>query len=102
MDQKSVAPDSVVSSNVWNMRPTVDYIVAQVKAKSYTSQDLKDFSMVGKGGATLTEINQGVKGGVPQALADAALAKFEEIRSGAFRVDISEGQPAGSTVKAAK
>ena len=102
MDQKAVAPDSVVTSNVWNMRPTVDYIVAQVKAKSYTSQDLKDFSMVGKGGAMLTEINQGVKGGVPKELADAALAKYEEIRSGAFRVDISEGQPAGSTVKAAK
>jgi hypothetical protein len=84
------------------MRPTVDYIVAQVKAKSYTSQDLKDFSMIGKGGAMLTEINQGVKGGVPQALADAAMAKYEAIRSGAFRVDISEGQPAGSTVKAAK
>ena len=102
MDQKSVAPDSVVTSNVWNMKPTVDYVIAEVKAKSYTSQDLKDFSMVGKGGAMLTEVNTGVKGGVPQALIDSAMKKYEDIKSGAFRVDISEGQPAGSTVKPAK
>ncbi len=50
-DQKELAPESVVSGPVWNMQPTVDYIVNQVRAGAYTAQDLKDFSMVAKGGA---------------------------------------------------
>ncbi len=35
------------------MTPTVEYVINQVKAGTFTAQDLKDFSMVAKGGATL-------------------------------------------------
>ncbi|MEZ4659503.1 MAG: BMP family protein [Caldilineaceae bacterium] len=59
-DQKELAPENVVSGPVWHMEPTVDYIVKQVAAGAYTAQDLKDFSMVAKGGASLAEINEGV------------------------------------------
>ena len=99
MDQKSVAPESVVTSNVWNMRPTVRYILDQVKAGSYTAQDLKDFSMVAKGGATLAEINTGVTGGIPDEVIAKATAAMESIKSGALRVDINEAVPAGSVTK---
>ena len=51
-DQKDLAPENVVSGPVWNMEPTVDYILSQVAGGTYTAQDLKDFSMVAKGGAT--------------------------------------------------
>ena len=95
MDQKATAPESVVTSNVWNMRPTVTYILDQVKAGSYTSQDLKDFSMVAKGGATLAEINTAVTGGIPADVVAKATAAMEAIKSGALRVDINEGIPAG-------
>ena len=99
MDQKATAPESVVTSNVWNMRPTVTYILDQVKAGSYTSQDLKDFSMVAKGGATLAEINTAVTGGIPADVVAKATAAMEAIKSGALRVDINEGIPAGSVTK---
>ena len=33
-DQNSLAPDTVITSPVWNMTPTVAYLVAQVKAKA--------------------------------------------------------------------
>ena len=36
-------------ASTWNMTPTVEYVVDQVLAGSYTSQDLKDFSMIGQG-----------------------------------------------------
>ena len=49
-DQQELAPDNVVTSVTWNMAPTVKYVIDQVSAGSYTAQDLKDFSMVGKGG----------------------------------------------------
>ena len=96
-DQKELAPESVVSGPVWNMNPTVEYIISQVKAGAYTAQDLKDFSMVAKGGATLAAINTEVTGGIPQELIDQVTAKEQEIKSGIFRVDINEAQPPASS-----
>ena len=96
-DQKDLAPEYVVSGPVWNMEPTVDYIINQVAGGTYTAQDLKDFSMVAKGGATLAPINTAVTGGVPQELLDQVKAKEEEIKSGLFRVDIDEAPPPASS-----
>ena len=98
MDQKTIAPDYVVTSNVWNMRPTVQYIINQVNAGSYTAQDLKDFSMFAKGGSSLAEINKGVKGGLPSDLVKKAEDALASIKSGVFRVDVNEAIPAGSIV----
>ncbi len=96
-DQKSLAPEYVVSGPVWHMEPTVDYIISQVAGGTYTAQDLKDFSMVAKGGATLAPINTDVTGGIPQELIDMVVAKEAEIVSGLFRVDIAEAQPPASS-----
>ncbi len=96
-DQKDLAPESVVSGPVWNMNPTVEYIIKQVKAGAYTAQDLKDFSMFAKGGASLAPINTDVTGGIPQELLDQVTAKEQEIKSGVFRVDINEAQPPASS-----
>ncbi len=98
-DQSSLAPDYVVSGPVWHMEPTVNYIIAQVRAGAYTALDLKDFSMVAKGGASLAPINTNVKGGIPQELLEKVRAKEEAIKSGLFRVDINEAQPPASAKK---
>jgi len=95
-DQKDLAPENVVSSVVWNMEPTVAYVIDQVTAGVFTAQDLKDFSMLAKGGASLAPINSEVIGGVDQGLIDEVNAKQLEIESGSFRVDINEAEPAGS------
>jgi basic membrane lipoprotein Med (substrate-binding protein (PBP1-ABC) superfamily) len=95
-DQQSLAEDNVVTSVTWNMTPTVAYVIDQVLAGSYTAQDLKDFSMVAKGGAKLAPVNTGVIGGVPQELVDAVAAREAEIVSGIFRVDINESTPPGT------
>jgi basic membrane lipoprotein Med (substrate-binding protein (PBP1-ABC) superfamily) len=97
-DQQSLAPKNVVTSVTWNMDPTAKYVIDQVLAGAYTAQDLKDFSMVAKGGAALAPINTGVVGGVPQDLIDKVKAQEAAIKAGTFRVDINEAQPAGSTV----
>ncbi|MDP8903933.1 MAG: BMP family protein [Chloroflexota bacterium] len=97
-DQKDLAPEHVVTSVVWNMTPTVDYVIDQVTAGAYTAQDLKDFSMFAKGGASLAPINTDVVGGVPDDLVQQVRQKEEEIRSGLFRVDINEATPPGSVV----
>jgi basic membrane protein A and related proteins len=97
-DQKELAPQHVVSSVVWDMGPTAKYVIDQVQADSYTAQDLKDFSMFAKGGASLAEINTSVTDGVPGDLIARVQAKEEEISSGLFRVDINEATPPGSVV----
>ena len=99
-DQKELAPQHVVSSVTWNMEPTVAYVIDQVMAGAYTAQDLKDFSMVGKGGAALAEINTSVGGGVPADLVTKVQEKEAAIKSGTFRVDINEATPPGATVPA--
>jgi basic membrane protein A len=99
-DQKELAPQNVVSSVTWNMKPTVAYVIDQVMAGAYTAQDLKDFSMVGKGGAALAEINTSVGGGVPADLVTKVQEKESAIKSGTFRVDINEATPPGATVPA--
>ncbi len=99
-DQRSLGPKNVVSSAVWNMTPTVEYVLRQVRAHVYTAQDLKDFSMMGDGGARLAPINTAAKGGIPAKVVARVRATKAKITSGALRVDIDEGQPAGSiTVK---
>jgi basic membrane lipoprotein Med (substrate-binding protein (PBP1-ABC) superfamily) len=96
-DQKDLAPEHVVSGPVWNMNPTVEYVINQVAGGTYTAQDLKDFSMVAKGGASLAPINEEVKGGLPAELVEQVQAKEQEIISGLFRVDIAEAQPPASS-----
>jgi len=96
-DQTELAPESVVSGPVWNMTPTVEYIISQVAGGTYTAQDPKDFSMVAKGGATLAPINEGVSGGIPADLIEQVQAKEQEIISGLFRVDIDEAPPPASS-----
>jgi basic membrane protein A len=97
-DQKDLAPGNVVTSVTWSMAPTVTYVIDQVIAASYTAQDLKDFSMVGKGGAALAPINVDVPGGIPADLAAEVADREAQIKAGTFRVDISEGTPPGSTI----
>jgi basic membrane lipoprotein Med (substrate-binding protein (PBP1-ABC) superfamily) len=91
-DQNSIAPDWVLTGPVWNMTPTVDYVIAQVKAGTFTAMDLKDFSMFAQGGATLADFH-GNDSKIPTAILDAVKAKEEAIKAGSFRVPIDEAQP---------
>ena len=91
-DQSSLAPESVVSSVMWDMKPTVDYVLQQVAAGAYAAQDLGYFSSYAKGGAMLAPI----MASVPQELQDKVAAVEAKIKSGEFRVDVNEGTPDGS------
>ncbi len=91
-DQYELGPDHVLTGPVWNMTPTVEYIIKQVEAGTFTAQDLKDFSMVAKGGAYLADFH-----GMDAKIPADVLAKVKEteakIKDGTFRVDIKEEAP---------
>ncbi len=91
-DQYELGPDSVLTGPVWNMTPTVEYIITQVKAGTFTGMDLKDFSMVGKGGAYLADFH-GMDAKIPAEVLDQVKAREQEIKDGLFRVDIKEEPP---------
>jgi basic membrane lipoprotein Med (substrate-binding protein (PBP1-ABC) superfamily) len=97
-DQQSLAEDNVITSVTWNMTPTVEYVIDQVAGGTYTAQDLKDFSMVAKGGAALAPIVTDLVREVPADLVATVQAKEAEIVSGIFRVDINESTPPGSVI----
>lgn len=91
-DQNSIAPDFVVSGPVWNMTPTVEYVIKAVEGGTYTGQDLKDFSMVAKGGASLASYH-GTEAKIPAELKAQVAERELQIKDGIFRVDINEAQP---------
>ena len=91
-DQNSLAPDIVVTGPVWNMNPTVQYIIKQVAAGAYTAQDLKDFSMMAKGGADLAPYH-GFEDRLGADILELVSNKRDEIKNGLFRVAINENTP---------
>lgn len=92
-DQNSLAPDLVISSPVWNMTPTIEYLLKAVAGGTYTAQDLKDFSMMAKGGASLAPFHN-TEAKIPADLLAKVKDKEQAILKGLFRVDIDERQPA--------
>lgn len=92
-DQNSLAPDTIVTSPVWHMEPTVNYIINQVSAGVYTAQDLKDFSSMSKGGASLAPFHN-FEDQLPVALKELIASRQAEIINGLFRVTIDENTPA--------
>ncbi len=91
-DQNEQAPDYVLTGPLWNMGPTVDYVVAQVKGGTFTAQDLKDFSLMTKGGSSLAPYH-GNDSKIPAEVLDLVNQKQEAIINGQFRVDINEAAP---------
>lgn len=94
-DQYELGPSSVITGPVWNMTPTVDYVIKQVNSGSFTAMDLKDFSMVAKGGAYLADFH-GMESNIPADLLARVQSREKEIKDGLFRVNISEEAPAGA------
>ncbi|CAN5767062.1 BMP family protein [soil metagenome] len=95
-DQQELAPGHVVTSLVWNMQPTVEALVSQVRDGSYEAQNLAEFSFMINGGSSLAPINTDVVVDVPPELVAQVDARQAEIMDGTFEVPIDEEAPAGS------
>jgi basic membrane lipoprotein Med (substrate-binding protein (PBP1-ABC) superfamily) len=96
-DQNELAPETVVTGPVWDMAPTVAFVIEQVQAGSYTALDLKDFSMMAYGGASLAPLH-GFEDTLDPDLIQLVRDREQEIIDGLFRVNIEEDTPPGATV----
>jgi len=92
LDQNSLAPDYVITGPVWNMYPTVEYVIKSVQNKSFVAQDLREWSMMAKGGAELAPF-YGFETKLPAAVMDLVTKTEQQIKSGEFRVPINEAPP---------
>lgn len=97
VDQKDQAPEYVVSSLVWNMRPTIEAVVAQVEDGSYEAQNLAEYSFLKNGGSSLAPINTGTAFPIPADLISKVEERQAAIEDGSFTTPVNEDEPAGST-----
>ena len=80
----------VLASVVWNIAPTIDYLISQVASGIFSPSDVKSLSLSTDRGVSVTWLDtKTVDSEVVKKVADQLL----EIRSGAFKVEISDKQP---------
>ena len=81
----------VLATVVWNIAPTIDYLISQVASGIFSPSDVKSLSLSTDRGESVTWLDtKTVDSEVVKKVADQLL----EIRSGAFKVEISDKQPA--------
>ena len=91
-DQSEIAPDTVITGPVWDMWPTVQAAVKQVKAGAYTASDFGPFSFMAKGGAVLAPFHAW-DSKLPADVKAMVMAKQADILAGNFRVNVDENTP---------
>ena len=97
VDQKDQAPEYVVSSLVWNMRPTIEAVVAAVEDGSYEATNLAEYSFMVNGGSSLAPINTETAFPIPADLITKVEERQAAIMDGSFVTPVNEEEPAGST-----
>lgn len=97
IDQHDEAPNHVMTSLVWNMRPTVDEAVRLFHEGTIHDTNLGSFSFLKEGGSWLAPINSDIPGGIPEDLIEKVEAKEKAIMDGSFVTPVNEDAPAGST-----
>lgn len=83
-------PETVFANAVWNYRPTIDAIVADIRAGNPVGRDYSEFSLMKHGGNELVFD----AGQVPEDALPAMEARRAEIMAGTFEVPIVTTEPA--------
>lgn len=83
-------PGTVFANAIWNFRPTIDAIVADITAGTPVGRDYTEYSFMKYGGNELVYVADEV----PADAIPAMEAKRAEIASGAFEVPIDDTEPA--------
>lgn len=91
-DQWELAPETVVTSVVWDMWPTVEHVINVVEAGVFTSQDFGQFSYMSKGGSFLAPYHEW-EDKLPDDVKAMVDERRQEILDGTFRVPIEETAP---------
>lgn len=93
-DQNELAPETVLTGPVWNMKPLVFNVLDLVKDKNFPALDFREWTMMARGGASLAPFH-GLEKKMPTGLLKLISRKTADIKAGRFRVVINETVPSG-------
>ena len=91
-DQNALAPSVVVTAPVWDMYPTIKFAIEMVRKKAWVSMDLREWSMMAKGGARLAPFHSFEKTLPPDVLKTVRDLE-SKIINGTYHVPVDEGKP---------
>ncbi len=95
IDTQADYPETVVASALWHFEPTLDAAIAKVQAGSFAAEDYGMYSFMKEGGCSLAPLGT-FEGKVPDAAMELVGKRTEEIKSGAFTVEINDEEPKSS------
>ena len=82
-------PSTIIASALWHMEPTIDRAVKALIEDGFEAEDYGKYSYIQYGGGSLVFDGKLV----PKEVQDAVDAKYEEIKSELFRVNINDSEP---------
>jgi basic membrane protein A and related proteins len=88
-DQNSLAPDTVITGPVWDMYPTIEFLINSVRAGEAISMNLAEYSMMAKGGASLAPFH-GFEDRAPAEVVAKVREVEAQIMAGTFTVPVIE------------
>lgn len=91
-DQSAVAPDTVISSIIWDPYPLFAKAYAQVEAAAFKAEDLSPLELMSAGGCYLAPYGK-FADTIPGALQEQIAARFEAIKTGAMKVEADDTTP---------
>ncbi len=89
IDTSDQYPDTVLSSALWHMEPTIDRAIKAVKESRFEAADYGPFSQLQYGGASLALDEKLVSPETVKLVRD----KEREIADGLFRVNVNDAEP---------
>jgi len=92
MNKEENGKDVVVASALWNMDSAIGHAVEMVKAGTFTAEDYKEWTMMAKGGASLSPFYE-FDAKLPAELKTQIGEKVQAIKSGQLVVEINDKEP---------
>ena len=92
MNKEENGKDVVVASALWNMEPAISHAVDLVKAKQFKAEDYSVWTLMTKGGASLSSYYE-FEGKIPAELKKQVAEKAAAIEKGTFKVEINDQEP---------
>ncbi|BHH82001.1 BMP family protein [Desulforhopalus sp. 52FAK] len=92
MNKEENGTNVVVASALWHMEPAISHAIEMVKAGTFAAEDYKEWTMMGKGGASLSpyyEFDDKLTADIKEKVAATAAS----IKDGSFVVEINDTEP---------
>tara|TARA_X000001036_G_scaffold263652_1_gene245116 strand:- start:3173 stop:4123 length:951 start_codon:yes stop_codon:yes gene_type:complete len=89
IDTSADYPDTILSSAIWHMEPTINRAISKVADGTFEASDYGQYSFMGYGGGSLV-LDESL---VPANVVSKVQEVEADIRAGMFRVNVNDARP---------